>query len=103
MHFPTLATLALGLLAISPASAKCLNGPKRAGDVCLGTNEGNTVCGPGQDGNIVRIKLMRSETLTDVSKLKCVLAGSRFIWRIDGNRCNHGGCKDCKCNNGRVA
>ncbi|PSK46171.1 hypothetical protein B9Z65_5139 [Elsinoe australis] len=87
MHFQTLATAALGLLAISPATAKCLNGPKRAGDVCLGTNEGNTVCGPGNDGNI----------------LKCILAGSRFIWRINGNRCKPGGCEDCKCRNGRVA
>ncbi|KAF2220506.1 hypothetical protein BDZ85DRAFT_27614 [Elsinoe ampelina] len=67
MHFPTLATAALGLLAITPASAKCLNGPKRAGDVCLGTNEGNTVCGPGGDGNIVRAKVRGVGTLADIS------------------------------------
>ncbi|TKX18886.1 hypothetical protein C1H76_8775 [Elsinoe australis] len=88
MHYQTLATAALGLLAISPTTAKCLNGPKRAGDVCL---------------PLTRATPSADLAITATLYLKCILAGSRFIWRIDGNRCKPGGCEDCKCRNGRVA
>lgn len=52
----TLAAAFALLLIQSPITiAKCVQGPKHAGDSCKNYNEGRKTCGPGNDGNVVSL------------------------------------------------